>query len=257
MESVKPVSPRPRIEGQGTPEAEWESSSWLGALPTREAHSVLQDVRRLVIVSPHPDDEVLGCGGLMQAAARLGTDVHVISVTDGEACYPDQPLWPAARLRDARRHELATAMRELGLDATHVTLLGLPDGGVSLREAELVTLLVAQLLPGDLVLGPWVHDAHPDHEATGRATLEAATARGVRALQYPVWAWHWMDPHTAMGPWRVASRVALCDASMSRKQQAMRAFATQMGAVDGLDCAPILPDHVTARFKRPYEVLIG
>ncbi|WP_422506255.1 PIG-L deacetylase family protein [Stenotrophomonas sp. GZD-301] len=246
-----------RISGPGNREADWDRSGWLRALPAREASAVLTGIRRLVVVSPHPDDEVLGCAGLMQAALGHDIDVHVVSVTDGEACYPDQPLWPAARLRDARRRELADAMRLLGMDATHVTTLGLPDGAVATHEADLAAELAAHLVTGDLLVAPWIHDAHPDHDATGRAALAAAASRGVAVLQYPVWAWHWLDPDAMTAPWPAAARIPLCAASLCRKQRALDAFATQTGAVDGLACAPILPDHVTARFRRPFEVLIG
>ncbi|WP_411851320.1 PIG-L deacetylase family protein [Stenotrophomonas sp. LGBM10] len=245
------------ISGPGNREADWDRSGWLRALPAQDAATLLADVRRLVVVSPHPDDEVLGCAGLMQAALGHDIDVHVVSVTDGEACYTDQPLWPAARLRDARRRELADAMRLLGMDATHVTTLGLPDGAVAAHEADLAAHLAAHLVPGDLLMAPWTHDAHPDHDAAGRAALAAAASRGIAVLQYPVWAWHWLDPYAATPPWPAAARVPLCAASRSRKQQALEAFATQTGSVAGLACAPILPDHITARFRRPFEVVIG
>lgn len=246
-----------RIEGHGPLESAWQRCDWLEALPSVEADTVLLGARRLVVVSPHPDDEVLACGGLMQAALAQGCAVQVVSVTDGEACYPDQPHWPVTRLRDARRRELATAMQALGMDATHVTALGLPDGDVGRHETDLAAHLAARLFPGDVVVAPWVRDAHPDHEATGRAACAAAASCGARALQYPVWAWHWLDPSAASGPWTNAQRVGMCTASQSRKQQAIAAFATQTGAVDGLTCDPILPDHVLARFQRSYEVLIG
>ena len=246
-----------RIEGQGTLQSEWETCSWLHALPERGAAAVLQDVRRLVVVSPHPDDEVLGCAGIMQAALADDVAVHVVSVTDGEACYPDQPLWPPARLRDARRRELASALRALGLDATHVMPLGLPDGGVVLREADLQAQLSSQLLAGDLLLAPWIHDGHPDHEAAGRAAQAAAQQRGATVLQYPVWAWHWLDPAGSSSPWAVAARIPMVAAALERKKAAIQAFATQRGEVDGLSCEPILPDPVTDRFHRSYEVLIG
>lgn len=248
---------RQPIQGQGTLENEWACSEWLAGLPTTHAPELLRGTRRLLVVSPHPDDEVLGCAGLMQAALAEHIAVHVVSVTDGEACYPDQALWPASRLRDARRHELAQAMRALGLDAGHVTPLGLPDGGVARHEAELTAYLTAQLMPDDLVIAPWVKDAHPDHEAAGRAACAAAAARHARLLQYPVWAWHWLDPGARASPWPAATRVPMDGLMRSRKRAAMQAFATQTGDIEGLDCPPILPDHITARFHRPYEVLIA
>lgn len=246
-----------RIEGQGNCEAAWEASTWLSELPVQTPSELLQSARRLVVVSPHPDDEVLACGGLMHAAAAQELPVCIVSVTDGEACYPDQALWPAARLRDARRLELARAVKALGLDATHVSALGLPDGDVITHEAALAAHLSAQLVPGDLVLAPWIHDAHPDHEAVGRATLAAAEARGCRALQYPVWAWHWLDPQARQPTWPSARRIPMDEQARQCKLQALRAFATQTGEVAGLDCAPILPEIVLQRFQRSFEVVIG
>lgn len=246
-----------RIEGEGNRESEWSRSAWLGALPSVDADTMLQGVRSVVVVSPHPDDEVLACGGLMQAAFARGIAVRVVSVTDGEACYPGQSLWPTTRLRHARRRELADAMRLLGLDAAHVVPLGLPDGEVTAREAELAAHLAELLAAGDLVVAPWTSDAHPDHEAAGRAANAAALEQGLRVLHYPVWAWHWLDPHAAVGPWPSAWRLPLCAPSLARKHRAMQAFSTQTGNVEGLGCDPILPEQVMARFRRPYEVLIG
>src|SRR5712664_3781285 len=39
---------------------------------------------RIVIVAPHPDDEILGAGGLIQAALAVGADVRVIYLTNGD-----------------------------------------------------------------------------------------------------------------------------------------------------------------------------
>ncbi|MGN7837141.1 PIG-L deacetylase family protein [Stenotrophomonas sp. 22385] len=246
-----------RIEGQGTPESAWQGCAWLEALPSVEADTVLLGARRLIVVSPHPDDEVLGCGGLMQAAAAQGCAVQVISVTDGEACYPDHPRLTPARLRDARRRELAVALQALGMDATHVTSLGLPDGAVARHETDLAAHLGARLSAGDVVLAPWIHDAHPDHEAAGRAARAAAASCGARSLQYPVWAWHWLDAQAPAGPWTSAQRIALCPAARARKREAIAAFATQTGEGEALGCEPILPEHVLDRFRRSFEVLIG
>lgn len=246
-----------RIEGHGTSEAAWDTCAWLAALPTVDAATVFADARRLWVVSPHPDDEVLACGGLIQAATAHGLSVMVVSVTDGEACYPGQSQWPQARLRDVRRRELANAMQALGLDATHVTSLALPDGEVAAHEHRLAAALAMQLSAGDLVLAPWLHDAHPDHEAVGRAARSAAAGCGARLLQYPVWAWHWLDPHSASAPWPQAGRVGMCAATQARKLKAMAAFASQTGDVPGLECEPILPPHVLARFRRCFEVVIA
>ena len=91
-----------QIEGGGVTEAQWAASRWLQTLPRASATALFGDAQRLVVVSPHPDDEVLACGGLMALAHQSGLRVMVVSVTDGEACYPDQQAWSPERLRIAR-----------------------------------------------------------------------------------------------------------------------------------------------------------
>ena len=78
-----------------------------------------------------------------------------------------------------------------------------------------------------------------------------------RRPRIPVWAWHWLDAEAPAGPWTTAQRIALGPDAQARKQHAMAAFATQTGKGEALGCEPILPEHVLARFRRSFEVLIG
>ena len=75
----------------GTNEQIWLRASRLAGLrPLVEGRP-----RRLVVVTPHPDDEVLGAGGLLQRMQRACVETVVVAVTDGEASHP------RARLRGA------------------------------------------------------------------------------------------------------------------------------------------------------------
>lgn len=245
------------IDGDGVSEAQWQACAWLDAVPMRDAATLLAGHARLVVVSPHPDDEVLACGGLMAATHALGMPVVVISVTDGEACYPGQSAWPPTRLRRIRQQELARALDCLGLPDRDRHALHIDDGAVAGSETALATHLVSLLRSDDLVLGPWRLDAHPDHEAVGRACAIAAASRGCTLREFPVWGWHWLDPQDAPQAWAPATRFPLGAEVVRRKRAAIMQFSTQLGAVDGLDCAPILPPAVVQRFERDYEVLIG
>ena len=93
---------------------------------------------RLVIVAPHPDDEVLGCGGLIQQAVAVGAEVRVIYLTNGDhnqiafKLYSGHPhLGPRDYIRfgECRRREATAAMSLLGLPARDLIFLGYPDWG--------------------------------------------------------------------------------------------------------------------------------
>lgn len=236
------------IEGDGTGEDDWlphlvNLPSWqLGPVPDRT-----------VVLAPHPDDEVLGVGGLMSLLQAAGSRIEVVAVTDGEASHPGGSLSTAA-LADVRRAETDRALAALGLPAT-VTHLELPDGGADGLEEPVLTAL--SLSPGDLLVAPWEGDGHPDHEAVGRAAQRAAARDGARLLRYPIWAWHWDSPSRGRLPLGRAERVALPRAVQHAKATAVRAFESQTTAIGPLpEDRPVLSAAVLARFARPFEVVL-
>jgi LmbE family N-acetylglucosaminyl deacetylase len=91
---------------------------------------------RIMIVAPHPDDEVLGAGGLIQQAVAVGADVRVVYLTYGDhnqvafKLYHGK-LWLRAKqylaYGEERRREATAATGMLGLPAEHLTFLGYPD----------------------------------------------------------------------------------------------------------------------------------
>jgi len=91
------------IHGQGTPEHAWQTCDWLWQRECTALDSLLGGAGRVLVVAPHPDDELLACGGLMRLASDAGCRIQVVAVTDGEACYPDETWWTPSRLRQARR----------------------------------------------------------------------------------------------------------------------------------------------------------
>jgi LmbE family N-acetylglucosaminyl deacetylase len=214
-------------------------------------------VRRLVVVAPHPDDEVLGAGGLIQKALGEGVLVEVIAVTDGEASHPGSKVAPLLRLPDTRAQETDTALRRLGWQEPVITRLGLPDGRVSDRRSELDDALREFLLPDDLCAAPWRLDGHPDHDACGESALTAARAVGAKSLSYLVWTWHWAEPHGSVVPWDLCRRIDLSRRERARKRWATRAFTSQIEPLGPADAdAAILPPPLLRRFWRPFEVFV-
>lgn len=146
----------------------------------------LMDGRKsLVVLSPHPDDEVLGCGALLAQAAAQGLDCGVICVTDGRRSHPRSQLYPAARLVALRAAELCAALACLG--PVRLDMLNYPDCGAP--SCEPAVAQVAALVPKQaLLLATWAGDPHVDHQSCAALASAVATCRpDIRLLAYPIW----------------------------------------------------------------------
>jgi LmbE family N-acetylglucosaminyl deacetylase len=237
----------------GTPEDEWRRSGWVESLAAWSPPAV----RSVVVVAPHPDDETLGAGGLLQRLAGLGAVIEVVAVSDGEASHAGSTAIAPHRLAAVRAQERDLALSRLGLAGAKVTSLHLPDGCISDWTDTLTEALAARLGPGSLCLAPWRHDGHPDHDACGRAAERAAAAGAATLIEYLVWAWHWATPGGGQLPAGRARRVDLSDGQRAAKSWAVEAFASQLIALGPEpDDGPILPPPILSRFRRPHEVVL-
>jgi len=138
----------------------------------------------LVVVAPHPDDDVLGCGALIaRVAPRM--PVRVVYVTDGAASHDGSPTYPPARLREVREREARRALCQLGV-VTPPVFLGADD-------VSAVPLLAGlrDAVPTDedvAVAVPWRRDPHCDHRAV-TSLVDAVLRERQRAtrFEYAVW----------------------------------------------------------------------
>ncbi len=245
------------IVGHGTPVQAWQACPLLADLPRIEVDRLVPAGARAVIVAPHPDDEVLGSGGLLQHLLALGRPVLLIAVTDGTASHPGSRRWPVERLTAERPQESAEALRRLGAEAGQVQWLrvGLADSQVPAAQTRLQAFLHAHLHADDVVFATWSEDGHCDHEAVGRASRAAAEAVGACVHELPIWTWHWARPQDPRVPWQRARKISLSPAMLARKRHAAQAFTSQLEGDAEAGLAPVLPPDVLERLLQPYEVV--
>ncbi len=228
---------------------------WSGWLPTTGWPALDLDLlaaRRVHVLAAHPDDEVLGAGGLLHLLGARGADVRLVWATDGEASHPGSTSPLVARLAPLRRAESVSAVAALGLTGAPRRYLGLPDGGLAANEGRLVDALRGEVAPDDVLLAPWSGDGHPDHEACGRA----AAALGVPVVEYPVWTWSWSHPDDPRVPWHRARTVHLDPRARTAKASAVASFRTQVSRIGpGEADGPVLPARFLAHFARDVEVV--
>lgn len=238
-----------RIAGLGTSSAAWRADARLASVPVVSVDGVAPAGSRVVVVAPHPDDEILACGGLLQMASKA----LLVAVTDGEGSHPDSPAWPQARLIATRPQETLNALACLGVRAD-VLRLQIPDGGVTAVEADLVARLAAVFEPDDVIVTTWRYDGHPDHEGTARACIAAARQAGVTVYETPVWGWHWSAPQDEAMPLDGARKLALTPEQVERKRAALACFTSQIEPDASSGAAPILPAHALERLLNPFEL---
>lgn len=243
------------IAGRGTPDADWQAWRGLAELPPITAAELAPPPGRAIIIAPHPDDEVLACGGLLQLLHAQGTRTVLLAVTDGTASHPGSGLLTPTDLARLRPKETAAALQTLGLNnAPQLLRARLPDGQVLAHLEQLHTLLRQLLRPDDTVFVTWRQDGHPDHEACGLAASLATRACHATLVEMPVWSWHWATPGDPRLPWHRARRLHLSDEVLHRKQQAVQCFQTQLHDDPSSAQQAILPPHVLARLLHPYEI---
>jgi len=127
----------------------------------------MDDKPGLLVVMAHPDDESMGCGGLILRHTRAGIPVHLICATRGEAGWGGKPA--GARKEDLpqiRTAELEAAAAALAISG--VELWDYPDGGVDKRDPQEITQKIweqiTRLRPKAVIgWGPDGVYGHPDH----------------------------------------------------------------------------------------------
>lgn len=149
----------------------------------------------VLVIAPHPDDETLGCGGLIAALSQRGVIVHTVFVTDGSSSHRNSASWSPARLAAERQKEAADALAQLGAADQPRTFLALKDAampkpGHPVYEAAMAIMLdiIGSLRPTH-VLAPWRRDPHSDHRDAWlliRDALERAADQPV-LLEYTIW----------------------------------------------------------------------
>ena len=127
---------------------------------------------RVVVFAPHPDDEVLGCGGALADLLDRGAHLDVVLVTDGAAGAREEG--ERGKIATMRMEESRRALDFLGGGTLHAGTF--PDRSLGNRLEEVEGFLAKWLLETipDLVFAPSPVETHPDHRAVAAALFRLA-----------------------------------------------------------------------------------
>lgn len=118
--------------------------------------------RKVLVIAPHPDDDIFGCGGVIGWHCLGGDKVKVIFIGNGEQVGdPNHQI--NQQLTSTRQTEATEALQQLGRVATE--FWGIPDGTIR-PESTLVDRLRAVLVGVDRVYAPWFGEENDDHQGT-------------------------------------------------------------------------------------------
>lgn len=144
-----------------------------------------------LIIAPHPDDEVIGCGGLITRLVAEGSAPHIIIMTGGEGSHKGCCSTASEDIINARRVLTRKALAILGVPMSNIHELNFPDGGIDLNHNEKAKLkaLIDELSPDSVFVPHW-GEGWPDHVKTAEIVKNIVPAE-TDVWEYCVWMWYY------------------------------------------------------------------
>lgn len=199
---------------------------WRRHLACGRAHMKING--RCLILAPHPDDEVFGCGGLIARLAADGRAPYVVVLSGGGGSHRSCCDVAEKEIVSARRILTRQSAVELGVPAENIFELDYPDGNIGgdhpAQEARLCEI-IDEVTP-DIVLVPHRGEGWPDHLAVREIGLRLAPAQA-EVYEYCVWMWYYLQRSL---DWTNAASLRMTPDEHDRKQAAIRAYTSE--------CAP-------------------
>jgi LmbE family N-acetylglucosaminyl deacetylase len=215
---------------------------------------------RVLVLAPHPDDEVLGLGGTLIKLLAGGGQVHIAYLTDGEG----SGVWhDRVEIRRQRILLSENAAAKLGIDTSNIYRLHLPDGNVPHRGQDGFEEAVAEVkMVIDLIRPEAVFATHPldywpfDHVACAEVASEAIKLSEHKPHLWCYWVWAWYN----LRPWNLSikslKKLRKIDISeqLPRKKELMDIYLKSC-TPDGIPWSGILPGSLLKAFKYSFEVV--
>jgi len=176
--------------------------------------------QRVAVLAPHPDDDVIGCGGTLYKHHLAGDKVTVIYLTDG--ARGDDSRGPRSEALSKKRRQEARETGEL-LGINHQVFLEFPDGELTATDKSVNRVYEALCQArAQAVFIPFFLDNHPDHRAANRIFARAIDLWKGPLAVYAYEVWSPLPPN----------RLVEISSAVKVKEQAIRCHASQMRHFD-------------------------
>src|SRR3954469_5442222 len=231
------------------------------------------DVEPVLVVVAHPDDIDFGVARSLATWTDAGIEVHYCLVTSGDAGGHDASV-SRGEMVEIRQREQTTAAKVVGVTDLH--WLGFPDGRVepSLELRAAISRVIREVRPQRVVsMAPErnyerVYASHPDHLATGEATMAAVYPDARNPFAFPELLENGYEPWTGDEVYMLISpepnRFVDIPSPLDRKLEALKSHVSQHQHPEALDeligdwgrmiaAAAGLPDGHLAECFRPID----
>ena len=131
---------------------------------------------KIIIIAPHPDDEALGCGGLIARLCAEKNPPHIALLTSGGGSLRGRPDISETDVVNARRKLTLDSARQLGLPEENIHFFDFKDGDIAARPESGMSRLRKMIddLAPDNILVPHNGEGWPDHLAARDIGIELA-----------------------------------------------------------------------------------
>ena len=214
----------------------------------------------MLVIAPHPDDEIFGAGGIILAALEQKQTVHILYLTNGEGNGVDSN---PDRIRTERMKMTESVRLALGLPSEHLHRFHLPDGSVPRmgegafdQVAERLAILIDNIAP-ETVLATHALDYWPyDHVACAELAKAAVKQSHCKPALYGYWVWAWYN----LRPWQLLTyrhsdlQVADITPWFKAKQKLVDIYLNSTNE-QGKSWSGVLPAALRRAFRFRIEVL--
>ena len=194
---------------------------WISELRCKSNHcDPLEISGRTLILAPHPDDEVFGCGGLIARMVAMGQSPYIVILSGGGASHADCCDISKKSIVEERRKLTREALLMLNFPLENLFEFDFQDGRISEKnEAEIEKLkkLVNELQPANILV-PHKGEGWPDHLAAREIGL---TFEDANLYEYCVWMWYY---HQKILNWQNGRILRLSDEQRDQKRAAIKSY---------------------------------
>jgi N-acetylglucosamine malate deacetylase 1 len=188
---------------------------------------------KVLVLAPHMDDEVIGCGGTLARHVQMGADITVVFLTDGRYgghIPPGTSVTERQRheqiLVETRKDEARGALNTLGIH--NIIFLDAEDGQLASTAgiAERLRTVLNEVRP-QLVYVPFFLEGHPDHQAVSDVLLAASTGMTADFLCVGYEVWTPLFPNCFVN----------IDTTVELKRTALQHYKSQLAQADYMHTA--------------------